>query len=813
MRKWLIFALLLCAVPVHSQTTVNGRVQTGLLANKPATCNNGDQYNSTDSVQIQICQGGVWVVQTAGTGASVSANNAFTGNNTHSGQEAFSAVTSLNNVTYWDGLKYPFTTTGLQAAITAGCNGTIPGKIILPPFVANALITSTITFPSNCWIDGAGKLLTVLQAAAGLAVPVANAIGVSHLRLTNFGIDGNRSNNGGTNPNSFDCLDIGTTATDVTVDSVRTSNCRNNGMLVAASDTDITVMNSESDHNGADNINSIGTAGINVGPGSGFEKRIHLGPHDRIHDNNSGVVVTNSTNSVNLVSDVSIVDDFVFASGNDAISITAPNLTGGKIVNATVLGNQTFCNGDSTTLFPAVCVAGFYQTHTINTGGGVGVDIITNADQLIIQPVVSSNNSHDNTYEGVAMTANVTACVTVSTLTTVTQVAPGSGGCTAITANQPFKTSWKSGESIAISTVLYRISSCASTTVCTLLDNAVNGANQAAGLPSYMWGIISDNSVYDEGNNSFAGGVGPGMFCQLSDGNVYTGNTMRLNNFEGLELFGCSFTTSQGNHSFSNNTSNTANRSYGLASYGGLANSFVGDVADDPGAVGHQNVGVYVGTFAGSPAAATGNLIASPSLYGSFAPVLDTGSGTRYLTSVFSTNGVITGITAGDVGAARTATTGAYYLGTDGNCYLFRSGSTDMVTGPTCRLDSQTFIANQGNPCTNGELALSGGWQSTGAATVTAVTGTGQTCSWTITTGTTTAANPTVTDTLTNPLPSASTVCSLVVNGGTHTATFGAGTSDTFRQTTLSATAPVFTYNETPTAGGTTYFVTRQCGP
>jgi len=124
-----------------------------------------------------------------------------------------------------------------------------------------------------------------------------------------------------------------------------------------------------------------------------------------------------------------------------------------------------------------------------------------------------------------------------------------------------------------------------------------------------------------------------------------------------------------------------------------------------------------------------------------------------------------------------------------------------------------TWSSDQGNPCTNGELALSAGWQSTGSATVTAAAGNGQTCSWTITTGTTTAANPTVTDTLTNVLPEATTVCWMSVNGGTHTPIVGAGTSDAFRQTTLSATAPIFTYQETPTAGGTTYFVTRGCGP
>jgi hypothetical protein len=138
---------------------------------------------------------------------------------------------------------------------------------------------------------------------------------------------------------------------------------------------------------------------------------------------------------------------------------------------------------------------------------------------------------------------------------------------------------------------------------------------------------------------------------------------------------------------------------------------------------------------------------------------------------------------------------------------LNTSGAAIMGTGL-----GKVLLANQGTACTNGELALSAGWQVTGSASVTAVAGAGQTCSWTITTGTTTSANPTITDTLTNS-GNASTQCWMTVNGGTHTPTVGAGTSDTFRQTTFSATAPVFTYNETPTAGGTTYFVTRGCGP
>ena len=117
--------------------------------------------------------------------------------------------------------------------------------------------------------------------------------------------------------------------------------------------------------------------------------------------------------------------------------------------------------------------------------------------------------------------------------------------------------------------------------------------------------------------------------------------------------------------------------------------------------------------------------------------------------------------------------------------------------------------ADLGTHCTNGELTLSAGWQSTGTATATAVQGNGQVCSWTITTGTTTAANPTITDTLTNPLPDATTQCWMKIDGGTHTAVAG----EAFHQTTYSATAPVFTSNFTPTANGFTYFVTRGCGP
>jgi hypothetical protein len=130
--------------------------------------------------------------------------------------------------------------------------------------------------------------------------------------------------------------------------------------------------------------------------------------------------------------------------------------------------------------------------------------------------------------------------------------------------------------------------------------------------------------------------------------------------------------------------------------------------------------------------------------------------------------------------------------------------SSDGLSWSGNSIRAKQLIADQGTACTNGELALSAGWGAT--ATVTAVAGTGQTCHWTITSaGAGQAANPTITDTLTNALPSASTICDMRMEGGT-------GTPTLIQQTTLSATAPVFTFQGTPVAAST-YIIVRRCGP
>jgi len=122
----------------------------------------------------------------------------------------------------------------------------------------------------------------------------------------------------------------------------------------------------------------------------------------------------------------------------------------------------------------------------------------------------------------------------------------------------------------------------------------------------------------------------------------------------------------------------------------------------------------------------------------------------------------------------------------------------------TGSIRSAVLTADQGVPCTNSELVLSSGWGNNAA--VTGAVGAGQTCEWSITSnGRGQAINPSITDNLTNPMPSASVVCDMRMVGGT-------GKNTLIDQVQLSATAPVFVFGGTPVAGFT-YKVVRRCGP
>jgi hypothetical protein len=134
------------------------------------------------------------------------------------------------------------------------------------------------------------------------------------------------------------------------------------------------------------------------------------------------------------------------------------------------------------------------------------------------------------------------------------------------------------------------------------------------------------------------------------------------------------------------------------------------------------------------------------------------------------------------------------------------TGTQGAITGT---LENAMSVSIGGAACANGNFTLSAGWGST--ASVSGAVGFSQTCEITITSnGTGQAAGATITWTLPTPMPTATTACTANLTGGSITGLSGTGIL--IDQTTLSATAPVFTFAGLPVTTLTTKFVFR-CGP
>jgi hypothetical protein len=134
------------------------------------------------------------------------------------------------------------------------------------------------------------------------------------------------------------------------------------------------------------------------------------------------------------------------------------------------------------------------------------------------------------------------------------------------------------------------------------------------------------------------------------------------------------------------------------------------------------------------------------------------------------------------------------------------NGSGGDISGT---LEAAQLVSVGGTGCANGNFALSGGWGST--ASVSGAKGFSDTCEITITSaGTGQAVNATVTWTVPTAMPTATTVCTAQLVGGTITGLTVTGAL--LNQTTLSATAPVFTFAGLPVSTLTTIIVFR-CGP
>lgn len=524
------------------------------------------------------------------------------------GSASFTSGSSalFNNVVYVDGVIYPYTNAGIQAAINAACNGTIPGKVIIGPVAAGTAISiaTTITVPSNCWIDGSGAKNITFQAANTLAAEIFEVSGSVNVFLSNFGIDGGRISNAIFGLGIYGC-------SNVYVESLSIGNCYNNGILISNGGSFIRI-------NGCDVFNSglplpsAGGSGIAVGSGVSSANISHVSlTNNMVHGNNIGIQILPTSVSTSVIEGLEISGNKVYSNCNDGITMFSSAATYGTIVAPRVISNESFSNGwpANGTGFSTNTPAGLLQTGSSASSSGCGIDILATFG-LITNPIISDNYCHDNVFDGVAFDGSLKAIVNTSG--------------TAVTATSGvFSLDWK-GQYVRIGGTYYPVASVADTTHLTLTTSAGSlTANTLIG-PTKIFGVVSGN----QSNRNGVGAVGTGFFQTFCAYNTFSNNIAEGNNQEGYGVDGCYAVSFTGDRAFGNNTSGNAGHKFGFALKQGCANVSLRDVCtDDFTTSPTQTVGVGVAQTSANVCLNT--IIESAAVFGTNT-VLDSGTNTSY---------------------------------------------------------------------------------------------------------------------------------------------------------------------------------------
>lgn len=485
---------------------------------------------------------------------------------------------SIVNTVYYSNMY-----ASLSAGVSAACNGTAPGKLVVP--VGTTQISSTLTIPSNCHVTGAGKGQTIIQASSTfpggelIVIPT----GASNVTIDNLAADGNRS----VNSAGIWCISLDG-ASGVDLKGVTASNCLNQGVRLIGNNAHVHIEDSEIFNNGSAAASSQSGGGISVqyytGLGTASDVLIS---HNKIHDNNTGILVSGSGVVGQDVNGVTISENHIYSNANDAVSIGASNVAGGNINGLVVTGNEINCNGwpPSGAGFSVSCTPGFQQNGASQSQGGVGVDLIQQGLGTINRPIVSLNNIHDNVFEGIAPTTNITPIVSTS------------GTAVSWVSGPHFNVNLKAYQPVIINGTNYFLSSVGSTTSATLTTSAGTQTSVTSNFPGYMGGTFTGNTIVNSGNGNMGfGGVGPCIYNAFSDSNVFTGNVGVGCWLEGFEDFYSSFTIHNGDKAYSNGVGGAALRTSGFNNFFGLSNSYADigtwDVTSSPSqTVGWKNSG------------------------------------------------------------------------------------------------------------------------------------------------------------------------------------------------------------------------------
>lgn len=515
------------------------------------------------------------------------------------------SVTSpkVNNVVQLDGTFYPLTNAGLTAAIAAACNGTIPGKVLLPPTPAGTVvaISAQTVVPSNCTIQGPGRYATVLQAQSSYNAGTMFSIsGKSNVKIEGFAIDANRASNS----NTFEVMHIDN-STNVSVNEMLLENGQTTAISLNGTDANISIRNSEIKNTGFPLPSSSG-GGIGVTPsGAGTMSTIVI-DGNYIHGNNHGIDVLNSS-AVSAITGLRITNNTVVGNADDGIGINAFQPGGGSIIQAQISNNESGCNGwlANGTGFSSNCTPDFLQTGSSNSTSGVGVDII---GSLVNAPAIVGNNVHDNVFDGISIGTQINATVNTSG-STITCATCG-------VSAPPLNTRWINGQIVTINASVFHISSCASITTCTTTTSIGTLTGAAFIGPSTTNASVTGNTSYHN--------IATGFFFFYSDSDEVSGNTANLNGLEGFGLDNSTGVQFGNDSATSNDTSNNGSHNAGFNINGGLQVSISGAFTNDYQGFQTQQTGVL------NTGSSNKTMISSPGLNGPSGALSDAGTNTFY---------------------------------------------------------------------------------------------------------------------------------------------------------------------------------------
>ncbi len=331
-----------------------------------------------------IMSGNVGIGTTDTAGYALYVNGSFYADNL--------SVAQFNKVITVDGVAYPATGAGIQAAINdLPAEG---GKVFIP--AGTYYVTATINIPSNAWIEGAGKNATILELADGVNGSVLQSLTTSNIKISSLRINANDAGNTGTDLHGVYLYD----AERVLVEDVYIYDSEDVGIRLVSTDYS-TIQSSIIESTGAEGIYSTDTSSYNsyinneVRDTGGYGIRFADAAYHRVEYNNvmnaTGIGIDFCNNTTNSMA----IGNTIYNPTTYGIGIYANNniASNNRIIGATLYGiyassNSNVINGNS-----------------ISTSGQNAISI--NGDKNVINDNRIENPGHSGVYISASSDGNL----------------------------------------------------------------------------------------------------------------------------------------------------------------------------------------------------------------------------------------------------------------------------------------------------------------------------------------------------------------------------------------------------------------------